>query len=651
MPVFYPSLVCNFRLRFDEAFNVSTQPDPVSVESLMSKGLTNPPSSVRPLILAQPVVIPNAPGDNLSVVFNRVPTEASIEIPGYRDAGKFSMTFAYRDLPIDPRLVRSCGIEIHMGVVDPGNFATGMTHSEVDGRGQKFRKSILRTIDANGMPNEATLTMIGLVDTWHVKHNSSGSIAMLEGRDLRGMLLDTPANPKLFAKLDLKKPIDDVVRQIVAKLPAGERIMVEVNPDDWKGTDFEVDAISGGGGSAALLPSPASVDGVTRVNQGAAGGNPNLKPAGGTDNLNFWDLITRYCFLVGAIPYFVGGGAGFNQKTGNSGIVGARIRIRPSKSIYDQQKPLYDPRITTPFADGLKRISPGDSPREFAIRRLIYGRDVEEMTFERKYGGVKARVIEVISLDTSSPDRGSQKLLTARWPDKVSSTNHAGKRKHGKPIAPVDKNTTEQPGSGANATSVSPSGGVTSEDVLRISVPGIRNKRQLQEIARSLFEEIGRGEMGGSISTKNLASFLVPSDSTDHLAWNKDPDLTRIRPGDAIEVLVDRRQLNSNSPLVSSYTDTIRRSFDEEVAHVLERLGQGNGTSQQNLATVIVATSRGGIIELTNFYRVGNVKFGWNVTNGINVAFDYQNYVEVRSNVGQSSGANTTNPVGKAVGR
>src|SRR5262249_36537646 len=153
------------------------------------------------------------------------------------------------------------------------------------------------------------------------------------------------------------------------------------------------------------------------------------------------------------------------------------------------------------------------------------------------------------------------------------------------------------------ATTLAPSGSATMEEVLRIPVPGVNSKDRLREIAKDLFEEIGRGEMGGSVSTRSLASFLVPNDPQDKLAGNKDPDLVKLRPGDAVELRVDSRQLSSTAPLVSSYTDSIRRSFDEEVADLQKRIGQGSTeTVSGDLARVLVATARGGILELSKFF-------------------------------------------------
>jgi len=189
-------------------------------------------------------------------------------------------------------------------------------------------------------------------------------------------------------------------------------------------------------------------------------------------------------------------------------------------------------------------------------------------------------------------------------------------------------------GSKAQATSVSPSGAVSEEEVLRISVAGIRSKKALTEIAKNVFEEVGRGEMGGSVHTRSLASF--GTDPGNPVSGNADPDVVHIRPGDAVELLFDTRRLSNQAPLVSEATDFYRAPFDDVVRQVQRKLG----TTDDDIARVIVASARGAIIELQSVFRVCNVKLDWS-SSGLAIAFDFQNYIEARSNVLSSTGENT----------
>jgi len=398
----------------------------------------------------------------------------------------------------------------------------------------------------------------------------------LEGRDMRGIFLDPPfVGPDVVPKLDITRPIDDIVKQILDKHPyrkamssLGGGIEISVNPDDW---------------TNGSVPSPGAAGVLARGNLGAAGTNPNVAVSGDANRLTYWDIITNYCNLVGAIPYFDG----------------STLAIRPSKSIYanisDDNSAAFDPRVKAPFKDNKPREIKTDSGnKRIAVRRMVYGRDIEDLHFSRKLQGVKVPTIRVVCLDTST-----KTLLTADWPD---------------PASPPRKGSLKK----AKATSVDPSGQAVVSDVQIIPVHGITDTKRLREIARGIHEEIGRGEMGGKITTKDLASF--GGDNTD-------ADILRLRPGDPIGLIVDARSLESRPPLASELTDHHRRDFEEEVREIQKRL------PDPNLARVLVACARGQVVELQSYFRVDIVNYTWDAKSGVQVEVEFKNYVEARSGI------------------
>lgn len=569
MPVFYPSCVCNLKIRFDESLHVQALGAPLAIEDAIenpARGGGSP--AVEPLVVQR--------GDStVSFVSGRVPLAASVELPGYRQAGQFSCKFAFRDLPIDPRTVRAAAVDIHLGTVPARDFAAGMSGGEADGT----RKSILRTRDAAGVPDRRTLAITGMVDEWSVSHDSSGSFVEFRGRDLRGALLDTniataPVGAQLLEQLDLSVPIHEVVQQILDQYPFFQEFVVAVNPAEWKD---------------GVVPSPGDAGSTPRHRRGARGTRTARGGAPGAQtDLNFWDLIVRYCYLVGAIPHFVGN----------------ELRVRPSRSVFDQARGGFDPDTAFPFQGGAPRrldsVSGATLEPFLRVRRLVYGRDIESLSFDRKFGGYrKPTVVRAVSCDVGGAGRGDEKILEGVWPP-------------------------GEAGEAPRRSRASAGGQNDGADVLNVPVPGIVSEDRLQEIARSIFEEIGRGEMGGSCQTKNLTSFGGD---------NQDPDLVSLRPGDGVELHVDTRPLGATSPLVSALTDHSRESFERQIAIVAERLG-----GDQNLARVMVATSRGAIQEMQRFFRVANVKFDW-ADSGIKVAFDFQNYVVPRLQVEAASDA------------
>lgn len=567
MTAWYPSLVVNLKLRFDESLHLQPEPALSTVEGEVNDPASGDAEAGEPLIV-------NRGEENTSFILNRVPRGGAIEMPGYRQAGQFEFTFDFRDLPIDPRTIRAAAIEIYLGAVNPDDFATGMTRVEPDGT----RRSILRTRDDSG--NTIEPLMVGFVDEWDVVHDESGSTISAKGRDARGILLDTPigvapgATQQLMEMLDLSQPIDAVVTQILLFNPFFSQFLVTTNPEEWPNS---------------TIPSPGAPDLVPRHRRGARGqrAGGRATPPSDSNNLNFWDLIVRVCYLVGAIPYFEG----------------LALRIRPSRSIYDQARQGFDPNVPTPFAGGRQRtfdqVAQADINPGLSFRRLVYGRDVRKFSFNRKLGGFqRPRVIRTVAIDSSSTERGAQRMIEARWPP-----------------------ATAEPAT--RRTRVAPSGQQSQEEILNIPVAGVVSQTRLEEIARSVYEEIGRGEMGGACETENLASFG---------GGNSDPDLLRMRPGDGVEFMVDTRNLGSRAPLVSALTDSQRTSFEEAVQEIASRIGD------QNLARVIVATARGQVQELQRFFRVSTVKYAWSLQ-GIKIAFDFQNYVVVRNQVGDVSSA------------
>lgn len=568
--VYYPSCVVNLIIRFDERFSLS----PEGVQAFTTANLL-PRVGTPSRNLGSSLILSGQTKDNLTHITGRIPKKASVELPAYRQAGKFNLTFDFRDLPIDPRLVRSVGVRIYMDAVIAENFARGIGGPTQNGE----RASVLPRTGRPSIvnPSPANLVLAGTADTWHVSHTTSGSEITLEGRDQRAILLDSPIKPAMLKGVPLKQDIGKVVEWIVSKHPLAGQMSIKVNApvDEWPDNKLPSPTMQG-----TFAPAQP------RVRQGADGEQAKAASGGDPKGLNFWDLITKYCTLVGAVPYFKGDN---------------ELWIRPARSLYAQQTAGELDR--TPFADGAPREV--GEPNPLVIRRMVFGHNVEELTFERKFNGFTPRVIHVVSYDSSSNARGSNRLLEVYWPEKAT------------PSTPDDKPLATDP-EAASVSNVAPSGASANKDEMLISVPGINDKARLLQIAQDIYEELGRGEMGGSVKTKSLASFGGSND---------DPDLMRLRPGDAVTITVDGRELSNRAPLVSPLNRQAQSDDGTLIREIASRVGD------PNLARVIVATSRNYVFELQNTFRTSNVKFDWDIKSGISVSFDYHNYVEARNEV------------------
>lgn len=553
--IYVPSMMAHFTLKFDESLQLQPDQQAVSVDTLTKTGSkAGANNATKPLIVSQ---------GRESFVLNRVPLECTVDLPGYRQAGSFSLKMDFGEMPIDPRTVRAAAVELHLGTISHERFAKGIS------RPPKIGSDSVLDTRGNGFGDLDTQVLTAMIDKWRVSHTNDGSMIEMSGRDLRGILLDTPVatdpqeSTQMMDQLRLDQPIDELVAQILSYHPFyyQAKFIVGIHPSEW---------------GREGVPRPGDRKVIPRVKKGAKGTKTQPHFVSDVTKLSFWDLIVQFCYLVGAIPV----------------VRGTDIIIRPVRRLYDQQNAGIDPTVQTPFLGGAVRTVDAESGKPISplrVRRMVYGRDLEKLEIERNFAGyARPRVVRCVAHDPSSPERGTDKVLVAWWPplpDKV-----------------------------ARKTSASPGQEKPREEIIDIPVAGIRDPERLKQIAHAIYDEMGRGEIGGSIETRKLSSFGGD---------NSDPDLLRLRPGDAVELAVDTRTLRPLSPLVSEYTDHLRKPFSQRVQEIASILGD------QNLAQVIVATSRGQIQELQRFFRCSGVKYSWSA-GGLSVSFDFQNYVEVR---------------------
>jgi hypothetical protein len=92
-----------------------------------------------------------------------------------------------------------------------------------------------------------------------------------------------------------------------------------------------------------------------------------------------------------------------------------------------------------------------------------------------------------------------------------------------------------------------------------------------------------------------------------------------------MELLVDSAAFTSSYPIRSPLTDDAKTAPAALAKEIAKRIGDAD------LARAIVATSRNLVANLQNFFRVKNGKFDWDVSSGVSVSFDFENYIEARN--------------------
>lgn len=632
MPTIYPSCVVNLILHFEPTLTIAGV-GPLAIQGAPPARVGATPAAVRgghhghhhAPTSASPAA--EAPQQQ-SYVLDLVPKKCVVEMHGHRQAATFNIVIPWRSLPIDPRTVRSWSAEIHMGTVTAQDFADGV-------KGERYSsgqtRSILKTQNADGTANENTLMIVGPGDTWKVEYGENGGgEVMLAGRDLRGLLLDSPlTSPNdrkgshVLDRIDPTNTLDVVIRNLLNEHGRLRDLRVMVDPSEWLNH---------------RIPSPAAIN-RPRHRRGAHGRTGTTGHS--TTETNYWDIIVRYCFFCGAIPH----------------MVGRTLWIRPATALFAHG------------IDGLANDGVGRNPDTENTTQLVYGRDVTKLTMERKYhGNNKPKVIRCISVNPSGGERGLGQQVIATWPPRAPRTHVRQPQTHqpgtpppttpgappstpsGPQIAvPQDIPTMQRLGGGftsdaaapvahgsrraehAATTHVSPSGRDPHEELITIRVDGVTDHAQLEQCAKSLYEEIGRNEIDGTVESKHLTSH--------NSADTRMMDILKLRPGRAVELLVDASQFQganyagtgqSRQTIQTTLSNTVSLPFEEAVNRVHQYI------RDIQLARVIVATYRGQIMGILRFFRVANVRFEWTASQteaGINTSIDFQNYFLPRLNI------------------
>ncbi len=595
---FYPACIVNLIIRFDEAFNADWRVPEGGrlLETPQRTGVAQMPTGKSLFD-----VNANVAG---SSILGRIPLQASVELNNIRKPGSFNLTFDYRDLPIDPRLVRAVGIEIYMDTVTADSFAQGILSAT-------SKQHAARPQDLNGfIPFKATprnLVLKGVVDEWSVTHGSSGSTVTMSGRDMVGVMLNTPVTPTMLKAMvgKLNARISDVIRDLIATVGTWtDKLDVQAEPDAWWPDSQEPFLANIAPLSPELLLPREKPQGKTpRSRVAVKDGQPRVSAGANPDKLSVWDLITRYCNVVAAVPHFT-----IAQKAGSNSYSSV-LKISPQWGLYDYYKPHMggDDFVGPAGKQFLTPRTYADSEQRIPVRQLSYGRNIEELTLARKYQGITARAVEVVSYNSSSDSKGQERLLTAISSLRPSYAQQAG---------------TSPPVAAANSQVKSgqvPSGLSNQDEVLRVEVRGVTDINQLQKLADGLYEEIMRGETGGSVRTRTLASFG---------GSNEDPDLLRIRPRDPLELSVDVR---TGGSIPRNNMNALIKQVSQDVVELeSDLIHKGMDT---NLARAVAYSSRNAVAQLQNTFRVNSVTFDWDVKSGIALSIDFHNYIVARDSV------------------
>lgn len=413
-------------------------------------------------------------GDPSAMVANVIPKSCTIRRNAQREADEASVVLRYSDFPIDCRLVRQLDIALRMGCIPHDVFGAAMAAG---------RNPVLDAMFAD----QRNLRYVGFQDTQGADFSDAGEWVNLAFRDVTSLPIGEPMPHDAWAKIPWGEPIEEVLLGIFETLPAI--------------SGFVLDLVDIAPGSVFLQA------GLTHT---AGKANKTAVRSPTIEKQSYWDLITEITVGMGLLCY-----SDVRQGELPKDATGATVYLPPHRFVLTRPSTIYDPRPTlptwhvtakrdaagklghtvtgpdqTPQFAGKGRKDPRDPTGQalLAVPTIIYGHNIEELHFERRFGAVGVPSIELVC------QVGKFKMRA---------------RAKGRPIL----------GHG---------GGVASEQVRVYTVTGYTSQADLQAAAEQMVDEIGRGDVTMRFTTKDMATFGGD---------NADPDILDLRAGSPICVL------------------------------------------------------------------------------------------------------------------
>lgn len=388
MPIYYPSARARLILRFED-YGARTTPPVPSVLQTKRRGLfkAEEPAKLQvieeaggALRIAGPGDVANQQGtpqqqtasaDELTHVVDGItPLGASFARNGIRTANTLNLTFAYLDLPIDPRVVRSCAVEFFLGTVTAEEFERGQSgETRFEGEFAIPTHLVPGTyIDDQGRVR-TNRRFQGWADDWEIDFPPDGEATLsLTCTSNTRLLIDQPHPTKMSVATD--RPIDQAIAEYLANFPFARGLSVEYRP---RGPGVEIPVLG------SVLTKQAFPPGL---------GPPAAKD--GSANLKVWDYLTDIATSVGHTVR----------------VIDTTVVIQRASTLYDVR---YEGRSDDPFRG--RQLPDG---RFTDKRTMIYGRNIESLRGKRGLTKYAPKNVEVRCFN---PAR--KRTLVARYPSLV----------------------------------------------------------------------------------------------------------------------------------------------------------------------------------------------------------------------------------------
>lgn len=232
-----------------------------------------------------------------------------------------------------------------------------------------------------------------------------------------------------------------------------------------------------------------------------------------------------------------------------------------------------------------------------AVRRMVYGQNIQELNFTRRLQGQKVPTIEVRAYDAELG-----RTRWARFPVR-SGDLASGILGREDPPAPL------------RANEITPSGANPTEVIRVLEVSGVSDPAVLERVAQNAFEQLGRQEIEGTLATYDVSSYEQPPD---------DADLLLAVGGDPVEILIVAgvpQGFEDEGPNTSlAQLQAFSRSRREQY---LISIGWDASVAQR-FSALQEATA------YQTVFRVQDVRVSWDHEEGIRIDIGFINYITAR---------------------
>lgn len=296
-----------------------------------------------------------------------IPKTASWQQNGVQQANTLHAAIKYIDCPLDPRLIRACGVELYLGCVTEDQAAEANSGESPPGA------PVLPTSFVGPRGESRTnLRFQGFVTTWEVDWGESEPVISLECQDNSTLLHNQEMPPRLV--LSMTDPLDKAVADFLANFVQLAGLTVEYLPST--DTPPTLGPVLSGTAYRPNLGPPASKGGGAAQSKQSA-----------------WDYLTDVC-----------------------GSVAHTIRMDGTTLIIQRARALLTSTVT-PRADDPYKPRTIDNAT-YPFRTLLYGRNVKTLKVRRSYGKKAVANTECRSYSTER-----KTVLVGRFPAQQSVTN------------------------------------------------------------------------------------------------------------------------------------------------------------------------------------------------------------------------------------